>query len=54
MDGEEDVRDLEALFGRLGVSGQAPPPRSKVLEELNLEGVVKFIKKLQDSDNSEL
>ncbi len=56
---EEALRDLRAKMGHLGVGGSGaeegesqPPPKPKVLEELTLEGVVKHIRKLQETDNS--
>lgn len=46
--GTEDEANEAAV-----VSDQSPPPE-RVLDELTVEGVVKHIKKLQASDNSEM
>jgi hypothetical protein len=49
---------MEELLSQLGHlkmgEGDPPPPPPKVLEELTLVGVVKHMRKLQESGNSEL
>lgn len=49
---EEALRDLQAKLGQLDVSDD-DEKLPNVLEPLSLEGVVKHIKKLQESENSE-
>ena len=51
---EDALSDLLSRLDMGGeVEGAAEPPPPKVLEELSLEGVVKHIRKIQASDNSE-
>ena len=50
------MEELLAKLNFLGLGGQGggdtPPPPPKVLEDLTLVGVVKHIRKLQESGNS--
>ena len=44
--------DLEVKLGKLKVGGGNSDCGEKILEELTLEGVIKFIKKIKTSSNS--
>lgn len=49
------MEDLLSKFGTLNVGDDGAPaePPPKVLDELTVEGVVKHIRRLQSSENSE-